>query len=57
MMMPFDIQDDPERYGAFKRRKFEEYKIKCQRIIRGIEDVSLKQKDKQKLKKYYQNYY
>ena len=49
MMCP-SYNEEPERYSSYKKRKFEAYRVKLQRILTGINELSLKETDKVKLK-------
>lgn len=41
----------PEKYSSFKKRKINEYEEKFKKVLKGIEEVSLKQNDKDFLRK------
>lgn len=49
-MMMGHYYEEPEKYSYFKKRKFEQYKVKMQRLLKGIDDLSLKPTDKVKLR-------
>jgi hypothetical protein len=49
MYMP-DTNKEPESYNSYKKRKFNEYKQKTEKILKGINGLSLKDKDKLKFR-------
>lgn len=48
--MPFSIDEEPESYSSFKKRKFNQYEEKAIKLFRGIDDLSLKPVDRTILK-------
>lgn len=56
MMLPWNMSTDehtdkPENYSSYRAEKFEKYRRKIDAILRGIEDLSLLELDKEKLRK------
>ena len=48
--MPEYSATPPEKYSSYKARKFEKYRAKIDGILKGIDDLSLKSNDKDKLR-------
>ena len=40
-----------EKYSSYKKRFFNKYQVRAKALLTGINDLSLKNEDKQKLKK------
>lgn len=50
-MLAIDSDTPIETYSSYKKKKFHKYKEKARMLINGIGCLSLKPKDKEKLKR------